>query len=115
MSNELQRGIEALKRGEFSAAVRHLEAAVREAPDSAVPLLCLGAAYSECNRTRDAVRALTRAVRIDPSNARAHYNLGIALERAGQADEAVDALRIAVALDPGHARALEALERVEAA
>jgi Zn-finger nucleic acid-binding protein len=112
VSSDLQFGIEALKRGEFTAAVRHLELAARETPDSAAAHLCLGVAYSECHRTRDAVRALTLAVRLDPSNTRARYNLGIALERAGQVDEAVEALRAAVALDPNHSKAREALARL---
>jgi len=114
VSTDLRSGIEALKQGDAAAAVRHLEAAARAMPGSAAPLLYLGAAYGECQRTRDAIRALTLAARLEPANSRVHYNLGIALERADQPDEAAAALRIAVALEPDYVRAREALARVEA-
>jgi tetratricopeptide (TPR) repeat protein len=121
------RGMEALDRRDWPAAVANLREAVRIAPDNAVTRLNLGTALSLSGDSVAAREQYLAALNIDPSLARAHFALGaIALEEQ-RADEALERFAAAIKYDPDfldarfmlaeqlrhHGRAEEALAHYE--
>jgi Flp pilus assembly protein TadD len=87
------RGTEALRAGNFDAAIEHLRAAVEETPMSSEAHRILGAALRAKGDIAAGVERLREAVRLAPADERARVTLGRALAEAGRQDEAERALR----------------------
>ena len=92
-------------RGDYPAAVDHLDHALRIRPGWAKAHNNLGAALKLLGRKDDAVEHYETALRIDPHYADAHYNLAQALADGGEIERAIERLRLAIEAEPGMALA----------
>jgi tetratricopeptide (TPR) repeat protein len=94
------RGMEALDRRDWAAAVENLREAVRLSPDNAVARLNLGNALTLAGDSTAAREELLAAVRLSPQLAKAHFALGVLADEAGQWDEARQRFSTAIEHDP---------------
>ncbi len=111
MSAERDRGLAALRRQDYDAALPLLEQACANSPNDFYAHQVLGGLYYELKRDKDAVRMLLRSVQLAPDSAQARYNLGIALERLGRTADAITALESAIDLEPDYEQAVQVLKR----
>lgn len=85
-------------RGDYDAAIRHLEEAVRLAPDETDALNNLANTYARAGRGDQALAAFQEALRRKPSDEVVLYNLGVLYGRMDKPEEAIkyyaEALRI---------------------
>lgn len=96
----LQRGGQALRRGDAATAVRELRRAVEVDPQSAPAHQSLASALALGGQVDEAVEHYRRALELDPQNATVAYNLGNLLRRRGKPRQAEAHLSRAVELDP---------------
>jgi tetratricopeptide (TPR) repeat protein len=94
-------GAAAAKRGEFAEAARAFERAAMLAPELAAAHMNLGNALRRLGQADAAAASLVRAAELDPEGALPQYNLGNALVDLGRVDDAATAFRAALARDPG--------------
>lgn len=94
------RGIAALRRGDVSAAVAAMQAALAEAPGSSEVHRLLASAEIVNGDVTEGVQHLRDAVRIDPKNERAWMALARALDDTGEWNDAATLLKTAVAALP---------------
>ncbi len=100
--------------GNFSAAISHLEAAIRLEPDAEDAHGDLGGIFLRQNRLNDAFNEFKTVVRLNPDNAEAYGSLGVLSLRSGQPDIARTFFERALELNPRDTVArqnLEALRR----
>jgi len=95
------------EQGEYEAAVRHLEAALRLRPASPKVHNNLANVYLDLGRREDALRHLELALRLAPDAYQVHYNLARVLERLGRTGEAITHYRRAAELQPALAARVE--------
>ena len=86
----------------YSAAIAHLEQALRITPTHAEYLLLLGLADSNNGDTDGAIRALSRLVESHPSHFLGRFNLATAYAHAERYPEAAEHFKEALRLDPTH-------------
>lgn len=108
-NTHIEEGIELFKEGKFDKAVRILEKASREYPNSYEAFVYLGAGYAQISRHNAAIGAFKRACEIKPDSPRVHYNLGQAYEAAGVPKEAWAEYKHALEIDPEYSLARAAL------
>jgi tetratricopeptide (TPR) repeat protein len=96
-----RRGEMALRRNDFTGAIRELEAAVSGNPQEGehLALLCWARVSAGQMTWADAKPRLSEAVKLSPRCARAHYYLGLAHKDEGAADRALSAFKKAHDLD----------------
>jgi predicted O-linked N-acetylglucosamine transferase (SPINDLY family) len=82
-----------IERGEPAAAAARLEAACREAPDSAEAHFLYGACCHALGRLDDALRAFDRAAELDAANLQAARGAIAVLAQLGRTDEALTRCR----------------------
>jgi tetratricopeptide (TPR) repeat protein len=104
--------------GQFEAAAKHLERAVRADPRSAEALTTYGNALIEQKRHKEAIGVLDRAIALQPQNAHALLYRGLALAETGKHQEALTDFDRVLRVDPksvfalhNRATALMALKR----
>jgi Flp pilus assembly protein TadD len=102
-------GSEAIRRGEFAAALGHLARAETIAPGRIETQINLALARMNAGDLAGAEAAARRAVSIRDGAAAAHLALGDALLRAGRFDEAATSYAAARDRDPASRRALSGL------
>jgi tetratricopeptide (TPR) repeat protein len=98
-----QAALAALHAGRASEAERLLRHVVRQAPDHAEALHCLGIALHAQGQTAQALGFLDRSLRLRPDNAKAENNRAHALNALRRPLEALACLDRALALQPGDA------------
>jgi serine/threonine protein kinase len=106
-------GIEAYRRGNTEDAVRLLEQAAEERPQSVRVHSYLGAAYYTAKRYADAADAFARGLRVRPDLATLRYDLGNALLAQGKVSEARAEFQKAWDQDPRCTAALLMLVSLE--
>lgn len=111
MGLERDLGMEALKQGDFEAAIEHLERSRHETPGDFQVLFCLSGAYHQTKRDNEAVQVLSEALALRPYDAHVHYNLGICLDRVQRRREAIAALQCALVMQPEYPLAWHVLNR----
>ena len=89
---EVQQGMEALKRGNFAAAERHLSAALKIDPSLTEARANLGLAYYADHQYRQAIGEFQEALRRDPTVATAKSFLPLSLAAVGDCAEAMPGL-----------------------
>jgi tetratricopeptide (TPR) repeat protein len=99
-------GTALFERGEWEAAIRELESALRLEPDHSLARLNLANALLASGRYSLAETILRQALTHAPDDARAHYRLAVALSALGRKAEAVEAAERAVGLQPDDPAAL---------
>jgi len=105
----LERGKQALGRGDLVAAERAFEEAVRLEPGNAHALKFLGQAYSAQEKFREAEPPLRKACTLNPAEENACYYLGRLLYTVGRLAEARSAFNRALTQRAGRGRALDGL------
>ena len=108
-NTHIDEGVELFKAGKFDEAIRILERASREYPNSYEAFVYLGAGYAQQGRHNAAIGAFRRACEIKPGSPRVHYNLGQAYEAAGVPREAWFEYKNALEIDPEYGLARGAL------
>ncbi len=98
---EVERGIEAYKTKQFSAAEKHLRKAYKRAPENADLNYLLGVLYLEKKDFGQARSFLETAIAADPRHARALTTLGRVLLIQKEAAGAINYLQKSLAVDPG--------------
>ena len=112
----LERGRQALQRGDPAAAERAFEEAVRLEPANTQALKYLGQAYSAQEKYRQAEPPLRKACTLNPAEENACYYLGRLLHTVGRLEEARVAFARALTQPAGRGRALNGLaQTLEAA
>lgn len=96
----LQRGADALSRGDAAAAVEHLTALLDHSPDIAQALNLRAVGYYRSGAIGPALDDLGHALRIEPRHFRAMQGLAVLLEEMGDADGALVLWRAALAIAP---------------
>ncbi|MGD1156603.1 MAG: tetratricopeptide repeat protein [Terriglobia bacterium] len=81
--------MEALRKGDYGAAILALEKLTTMAPGVAELQANLGVAYYSAGRPQDAVAPLRKALKLKPSLTSAHYFLGISLAESGNCKAAM--------------------------
>ncbi|HEU4366153.1 MAG TPA: tetratricopeptide repeat protein [Candidatus Krumholzibacteria bacterium] len=104
MLGDAQRGL-----GEFDAAIRGYEQAIRINYGDYLPHLKLGTWLMENGKTGRALTEFEVAVKFGNDDPLTHYNYGLALHELGRRDEALAQWRIARDLDPRNADIMEAV------
>ena len=90
---------------DYPDAIKWLEKAVEEEPQSKEAWYFLGRAYYTRQRIREAHQAFLRALELDPRDPKSENNLGLVLEAEAQLDAALDAYRKAIAWQESAAQA----------
>jgi tetratricopeptide (TPR) repeat protein len=98
-------GLVARQKGEFTAAVEHLRAALAIDATQAAFSANLAEAYRGLGQIDQAIAAYEQAIRLQPSAAVAHVQLGTLYEQAGQLLRAAESYQRATQLDPRRAEA----------
>jgi tetratricopeptide (TPR) repeat protein len=105
-------GVLLIEQGNPRAALDHLAAAARAAPDSASVFNRLGVACALVGRFDEAIAHLGRAAQLSPNDAPIRTNLGLAEERRGNRSAAIVHYRDALRLNPEYAEARSGLNRL---
>lgn len=98
---QFEMGIECLTGGDFSGAVKALEAAKKLKPDESLVLSNLGYAYMEAGRLKEAEEVLKTCISLDPKNHDGHLNLGVTKMRAKEYDKAIEIFEKLLKIHPG--------------
>jgi len=99
------RGVEALNRGDWPAAIEAFREGTTLAPRSGALHHRLGTALAMTGKLDEARRAFETAVTVSPRYARAHYSLGLLLEERGDHEAALARYQAAVQHAPEYAQA----------
>jgi Tfp pilus assembly protein PilF len=105
----LEKGKQALGRGDLVAAQRAFEEAVHREPENTQALKFLGQAYSAQEKFREAEGPLRKACTLNPAEENACYYLGRLLYTVGRLAEARSAFDRALTQRAGRGRALDGL------
>jgi tetratricopeptide (TPR) repeat protein len=115
-------GLLLYQRGEYTAAMGHLDLALTVSPNDAAAYNYRGATLKELGRPDDALASYSKAIALNPKFADAYYNRGNVLKEQRRFEEALTDYDQAIALNPDHAdalnsrgAALRALRRLEEA
>lgn len=103
LDRNLQTALAHLQDGQVAEAVRLLEQAAAEHPQSTSALHMLGVALAQQAQWARALDCLHRAVALDRDSASLQADLGNVLALAGRRQEALTAFDRAIASDPGNA------------
>ncbi len=104
-----------LDQGRPQDALKHLDAAVRSAPNSPSLLNRLGVAHAQLGRHDEAVPFFQRAARLNPNESQIQNNLGYSEECRGRSNAAILHYREALRLKPDTPQASAGLRRLLAA
>lgn len=108
-SDRVVRGVAALRNGQVTEAIAHLEAVVSQRPSSAEAHRILGGAHAAAGHVAASVEHLTAAIRLANADERARVALARVLIDAGRIDEAERSLLETIEVLPASGRARWAL------
>lgn len=109
----LQRGRDALERGDFAAAIDHLTALTDHSPDVAEAFHARARAYYQTGLIGPAIADLEQALALDPRHYEAAHGLAVVLEELGRAPQAYAAYRLVLSIHPHYDPAAEAVARLK--
>jgi tetratricopeptide (TPR) repeat protein len=98
-------GVIAHQRGDYAAAVRHIDAALETKPHAAEAFNSRGNALTKMKRLDEALANFDRAIALKPAYAKAFCNRGGVLHRLKRLDDALASYERAIALEPAYAQA----------
>jgi tetratricopeptide (TPR) repeat protein len=102
---ELMNARNALKRGEWLAALVHAKACSAADPDNPEAMEVLGIAQAQNGNRTEALRVLSEVVELCPTRVSAHYNLALVFAEDNKLDEAMEEVQAAMYLRPDHSGA----------
>jgi tetratricopeptide (TPR) repeat protein len=100
MPTDSDRGVEALKAGDYDRAIACFDAALRRRPHDAAAYLGRGLAHARKGSREAAVGDLTQAIRLGPGNAMAYVRRGFTYSDMGEHEKAIRDYTEAVRLAP---------------
>ena len=109
----LQRGRDALARGDTTVAIEHLTALTDHAPDFAEGWNVRATAYFRAGMYGQSVEDIGRVLTLNPKHFGALSGLAAILDELGKRETALAAYRAALAIHPHQPGVLEAIERLE--
>ena len=112
-TEDVERGLKAIRVGRYEHAVERLERAVTSAPDSLPAQLGLAWAYLKMRQYGPSVQQAIKVLEKAPANARAHALIGVALMRIGFLPEASGSFESALRSDSGEVLALAGLAELD--
>jgi tetratricopeptide (TPR) repeat protein len=98
-------GLMCIQTRRFDEAVKHIERALKVAPDDAQAQANLGVALKEVGRPEDAAKHLEESLRLEPNRPRILNNLGSIYFLLGRHDEAIKRFEDSVTAQPGSVEA----------
>ena len=98
-AKEYERASNAVHKGDFETAIKHLKKATAIDPEFCAAINALGAAYLRADRIDPAIEQFNKAIAVDPHSARPYANLAIAHLRQDQYSDAERTARRALELD----------------
>jgi tetratricopeptide (TPR) repeat protein len=101
----IDRGSALEKARDWQGLLAHCRRWTQAEPDTGLAWSCLGNAYGNLGRHREAIEAYQEALRLKPDHANAWNNIGVAYGKLGRYREAIAAYREALRLKPGYANA----------
>lgn len=114
VEEQFKKGVEELRKGNFSGAAERLKWAANMMPKNAGYWNYLSLAFSKIpGRLKDAEEALMNAIKLEPSNADLLSNLGLIYMKAGVKKRAQASFEKALAIDPKNAKARKGLEKTK--
>jgi tetratricopeptide (TPR) repeat protein len=108
----LQRGRDALARGETEAAIEHLTALTDHAPDFAEGWNVRATAFFQAGLYGPSVEDIGRTLTLNPDHFGALSGLATILEQTGRYETALETYRAALAIHPHQPGVIEAIERL---
>ncbi len=109
----LQRGRDALARGDSQTAIQHLTALTDHAPDFAEGWYLRATAFFQTGQYGPSIEDLGRALTLNPQHFAALGGLATILEEVGNRERALEALRATQSIHPHQPEIREAIERLE--
>lgn len=109
VKDQVAKGLELMRQGEFTAAERLLDMALESEPKNFDVLRLRGIAAHLQGDNKAALGFLELALAIDTGSAQTHYNLGVVLHELGRLEDAVASFERALALEPDDADIHDAL------
>ncbi len=110
----LQRGREALAKGDTGAAIEHLTALTDHAPDFAEGWNALATAWYQAGEFGPSVEDIARTLTLNPRHFGALAGLGMIFEEIGEPEKALEVYEAALAIHPRMQGVLDAVKRIEA-
>ena len=112
-AKEMERGNEAVRRGEWHKAIAHFEAAVSAYSQYAVAYNNLGIAYLKSGQVEKAITAFDRAIQLNDRLSMAYVNEARLLHIQGRSADAEPLLKKVLSYEPRYGEALLLLSFVE--
>ena len=103
---------QALKRGEWLAALVHVKAFLAADPENVEGQELLGIAHAQNGERHSAIAVLSDVVEKNPGRVSAHYNLALLLNEDNKIDEAMEEVHAALYIKPDHAGATHLQETI---
>ena len=114
MEEQLKRGIEEFKSGNYWGAAELFRLVTRTIPANARAWSYLSLALSKMsNRLKEAEESLLQAIKLEPFSSEHYANLGHLYLKAGLQKRAQHQFEKALRLDPEHAKARKGLEQIQ--
>ncbi|HVF65443.1 MAG TPA: tetratricopeptide repeat protein [Casimicrobiaceae bacterium] len=85
-------GVEAIRRSDWTSAIEHLKAVIRNEPENADAHNALGLAYRQTKDIKSAMKHFREALRLTPEHRSAHENIGEAYVVTGDLRKAKEHL-----------------------
>ena len=101
----INRGVEAVQRGQYSESIQDLTKAIELDPDHAEVYYFRGLIYGSQGKHDQAIQDHTKAIELDPDHAEAYHSRGLIYGSQGKHDQAIQDHTKAIELDPDRAEA----------
>ncbi len=99
-AGDLERGAEAMKRGEYDLAIASFTTYIQVNPGSAIAYGIRGSAYSKKEEYSKAIEDYSQAIRLDPKMVNAWYSRGLANKLIKEYEKAIEDYSQAIRLNP---------------
>ncbi len=111
-ASEFRKGIEESQKENHLKAIKHLQKAIREAPNFFEAYNNLGVQYQKLKEWQMAIEAFRKAISLQDDSAKPHINLGNIYLTLSETDAAVESFKTALKFDDASAAAHLALGQI---
>lgn len=106
---ELNKGAELMRKGDYREAIVILKKAIDLNPDFSEAYYNVGISYEQLGKHKDAIEMFKKTIELTPDDANAYYALGYAYYQKRKYKQAIDAFENTVTLKPNNAFAFRKL------